>query len=80
MPKGTDQISPIVRLLIESIAACGMDEKKWIKAEDHLAERITDLSPEEISKNRYKWTKSILTVAREQKKRRKRPKWGKYGR
>ena len=68
VPKGTDQISPIVRLLIESIAACGMDEKKWIKAEDHLAERITDLSPEEISKNRYKWTKSILTVAREQKK------------
>ena len=68
VPIGTDQISPIVRFLIEAIAVSGMDEKKWIKAEEHLAERIPTLSPEDISKNRYKWTKAILTVARESKK------------
>ena len=68
VPIGTDQISPIVRFLIEAIAASGMDENKWMKAEEHLAERIPSLSPEDISKNRYKWTKAILTVARELKK------------
>ena len=68
VPIGTDKISPIIRFLIEAIAASGMDEKKWIKAEEHLAERIPSLSPEDISKNRYKWTKAILTVARESKK------------
>jgi hypothetical protein len=50
VPIGTDQISPIVRFLIEAIAASGMDEKKLMKAEEHLAEIIPSLSPEYIPK------------------------------
>ena len=66
--KGSDIVAPVTRFLIEAIAVSGMDTKKWKKAEEHLAERITDLSPECISENRFKWAKSILTVARESKK------------